>query len=56
MKEKVSFKEKMRMLFIVLCAIFIVSELTAILGTLGIGSSVLHIIFHTVLLIVIIVI
>ncbi|MBS7340039.1 MAG: HAMP domain-containing protein [Lachnospiraceae bacterium] len=56
MKEQVSFKEKMRLLFIAMCAIFIVSELTAILGTLGIGSSVLHIIFHSILLVVIIIV
>lgn len=56
MKEQVSFKEKMRLLFIAMCAIFIVSELTAILGTLGIGSSVLHIVFHSILLVVIIIV
>lgn len=56
MKEQVSFKEKMRLLFIAMCAVFIVSELTAILGTLGIGSSILHIIFHSVLLVIIIIV
>ena len=56
MKEQQSFKEKIKRLFIIMCAIFAFSEVTAIVGILGIGNRVIHICLHVLMLGVIIVI
>ena len=55
MKEQQSFKEKIKRLFIIMCAIFAVSELTAILGIVGIGNKFLQIGLHVIILVIIIV-
>lgn len=54
MKEQRSFKRSIRYLFVIICGIFAVSEVTAIIGTFGLGSKAFHICLHTAILLVII--
>ncbi len=56
MKEQQSFKKKIKYLFTLLCIIFAVSEVSAILGVLGIGNAIVQIIFRVLVLAVIIVV
>lgn len=55
MNEQHSFKEKVRMVFLAICIIVAVSELASILGTLGFGSKVMRLIFHSVIFIAVII-
>ncbi|MDY2699119.1 MAG: HAMP domain-containing methyl-accepting chemotaxis protein [Lachnospiraceae bacterium] len=55
MKEQQSFKKKVKFIFVLLCAIVAFSELTAIMGMVGIGSKVLHLILHSVIFIAVII-
>lgn len=55
MKEQRSFKEKIKNLFMLLCGVFAVSEITAIVGILGIGNKVIMICLHIIVLVVIII-
>lgn len=56
MKEQQSFKKKIKYLFTLLCIIFAVSEVSAILGVLGIGNAVVQIVFRLIVLAVIIIV
>lgn len=56
MKEQQSFKEKIRKLFILLCIIFAISEISAIMGVIGIGNAVLQIVFRLIVLVIIIIV
>lgn len=56
MKEQQSFKKKIKYLFTLLCIIFAVSEVSAILGVLGIGNAVVKIVFRLLVLAVIIIV
>ncbi len=49
MKEQQSFKKKVRLVFTMICIIVAVSELTAILGMLGLGSKVMQLVFHSII-------
>ncbi len=55
MNEQHSFKEKVRMVFLAICIIVAVSEFASILGTLGLGSKVMRLIFHSVIFIAVII-
>lgn len=54
MNEQKSLKRSIRYLFVIFCGVFAVSEFTAIIGTLGLGSKVFHICLHSAILILII--
>ena len=56
MKEQQSFKKKIKNLFMLLCTIFAISEIIAIIGIMGIGNKVFQICLHVVILVVIIMI
>lgn len=55
MNEQHSFKEKVRTVFLAICIIVAVSEFASILGTLGLGSKVMRLIFHSVIFIAVII-
>lgn len=55
MKEKQSFKKKVRFVFTMICIIVAVSELTAILGMLGLGSRVMQLAFHSIIFLAVII-
>lgn len=55
MKEQQSFKKKVRLVFTMICIIVAVSELTAILGMLGLGSKVMQLVFHSIIFLAVIV-
>ncbi len=55
MKEQQSFKKKVRLVFIMICIIVAVSELTAILGMLGLGSKVMQLVFHSIIFLAVII-
>lgn len=56
MKEQQSFKGRIKRLLITMCAIFAFSEITAIMGIIGIGNKVLQICLHVAILAVIVVV
>lgn len=55
MKEQQSFKKKVKLVFTMICIIVAVSELTAILGMLGIGSKVMQLVFHSIIFLAVII-
>lgn len=55
MKEQQSFKKKVRLVFTMICIIVAVSELTAILGMLGLGSKVMQLVFHSIIFLAVII-
>ena len=55
MNDQRSFKRSIKCLFLLLCGIFAVAEITAIMGILGIGNKVFQISFHLIILLVLIV-
>ena len=55
MNDQGSFKRSIKCLFLLLCGIFAVAEITAIMGILGIGNKVFQISFHLIILLVLIV-
>lgn len=55
MNEQHSFKEKVRMVFLAICIIVAVSEFASILGTMGLGSKVMQLIFHSAIFIAVII-
>ncbi len=55
MKEQQSFKKKVRLVFTAICIIVAVSELASILGTLGLGSKIIRLIFHSVIFIAVLI-
>lgn len=52
--EQQSFKKKISKLFLAIILIFAVSEVTAILGMVGIGNTIINVIFHVIILVAII--
>lgn len=56
MREQQSFKKKIRFLFVSLCIIFAISEVSAIMGVIGIGNAVIQICFRVAVLVVIIIV
>ncbi len=55
MKEQQSFKKKVRLVFTMICIIVAVSELTAILGMLWLGSKVMQLVFHSIIFLAVII-
>ena len=55
MNEQHSFKKKVRAVFTAICVIVAVSELASILGALGLGNTVMKIVFHSVIFIAVII-
>lgn len=55
MNDQRSFKRSIKCLFLLLCGIFVVAEVTAIMGILGIGNKVFQISFHLIILLILIV-
>ena len=47
--EQQSFKKKISKLFLAIILIFAVSEVTAILGMVGIGNTIINVIFHVII-------
>lgn len=52
--EQQSFKKKISKMFLAMILIFAVSEITAILGMVGIGNTIINVIFHVIILVAII--
>ena len=50
-----SFKKKVRLVFTAICIIVAISELTAILGMLGLGSKVMQLVFHSLIFLAVII-